>query len=214
MLAGRIVRTSDAPSSATQQMWRRRVAKSSRWLHIYVSMVSCVIVLFFAVTGITLNHPEWFADAERTTQVAGQLEIAWMNQGSADVAKFEVVEYLRRIHGLRGAVSDFVADDAQASLSFKGPGYLADVLIDRTTGLYELTETRLGMVAIANDLHKGRDAGPVWKAGIDVSAGLLAFIALSGLVMLYFMHRHRVTGFLLLGIGGVATYAAYVVWVP
>jgi hypothetical protein len=125
-----------------------------------------------------------------------------------------VVEYLRRIHGLRGAVSDFVADDQQASLSFKGPGYLADVLIDRTTGLYELTETRLGMVAIANDLHKGRDSGAVWKAGIDLSAGLLAFIALSGLVMLYFMHRHRVTGFLLLGIGGVATYAAYVVWVP
>jgi hypothetical protein len=214
MLAGRIVRTSDVAPSASQQVWRRRVAKSSRWLHIYVSMVSCVIVLFFSVTGVTLNHPEWFADAERTTQVAGQLEMAWMKTGSAEVAKFEVVEYLRRIHGLRGAVSDFVADDQQASLSFKGPGYLADVLIDRTTGLYELTETRLGMVAIANDLHKGRDAGPVWKAGIDLSAGLLAFIALSGLVMLYFMHRHRVTGFLLLGIGGVATYIAYLVWVP
>lgn len=214
MLAGRIVKTSDLPASASQLVWRRRVAKGSRWLHIYVSMVSCVIVLFFAVTGMTLNHPEWFADAERTTQVAGQLEMDWMRAGSADVARFEVVEYLRRIHGLRGSVGDVLVDDQQVTLAFQGPGYLADVLVDRTTGLYEVTETRLGMVAIANDLHKGRDAGPVWKAGIDLSAGFLAFIAFTGLVLLYFVHRHRVTGFLLLGMGGMATYLVYLFFVP
>jgi hypothetical protein len=213
MLAGRIVKTSDIPSPSAQA-WRRRVAKSSRWLHIYVSMVSCVIVLFFAVTGVTLNHPEWFADAESTTQVAGQLEMAWIAAGSADVSKFEVVEYLRRTHGLRGAVSDFLVDDQQASLSFKGPGYLADVIVDRDTGLYELTETRLGLVAIANDLHKGRDSGGVWKAGIDLSGALLALISFSGLILLYFMHRHRVTGFLLLGLGGLATFGVYLLWVP
>jgi hypothetical protein len=214
MLAGRIVRTSDLSASPAQQVWRRRAAKSSRWLHIYVSMVSCIIVLFFAVTGITLNHPEWFADTERTTQVAGQLEMTWMRAGTADVARFEVVEYLRRIHGLRGAVGDVVVDDQQVALSFLGPGYLADVLVDRTTGMYEVTETRLGLVAIANDLHKGRDSGPVWKAGIDLSAALLALISLSGLAMLYFMHRHRVTGFVLLGLGGLATYGVYFFWVP
>ena len=35
---------------------KRRLAKYSRWLHIYVSMTSFVIVFFFAVTGWTLNH--------------------------------------------------------------------------------------------------------------------------------------------------------------
>jgi len=213
MLAGRIVKTSDTPSPSAQ-VWRRRVAKSSRWLHIYVSMVSCVIVLFFAVTGVTLNHPEWFADAESTTQVAGQVEMAWIATGSTDVLKFEIVEYLRRTHGLRGTVRDFLVDDQQASVSFQGPGYLADVVIDRETGLYELTETRLGVVAIANDLHKGRDTGGVWKAGIDLAAGLLALVSFTGLVMLYFMHRHRVTGLLLFGLGGLATWGVYLLWVP
>ena len=37
-----------------------------RWLHIYLSMFSLAVVLFFSVTGITLNHPDWFfGGAER-----------------------------------------------------------------------------------------------------------------------------------------------------
>ncbi len=177
-------------------------------------MGSCVVVLFFAVTGLTLNHTEWFAGAERTTEAAGALDVAWTKSGSADVARLEVVEFLRRTHGLTGTVTDFRVDDAQVSVALKGPGYSADAFIDRQTGKYELTETRLGVVAIANDLHKGRDSGGVWKATIDVSAALLVFISLSGLVLLYFVHKHRFTGFVLLGIGGLATYVLYALWVP
>ena len=38
---------------------KKELAKLSRWLHIYLSMVSFAIVLFFSVTGLTLNHPSW-----------------------------------------------------------------------------------------------------------------------------------------------------------
>ncbi|RZK83430.1 MAG: peptidase, partial [Pedobacter sp.] len=34
---------------------KKDIAKVSRWLHIYLSMVSFAIVLFFSVTGLTLN---------------------------------------------------------------------------------------------------------------------------------------------------------------
>jgi len=36
----------------------------SRLIHIYVSMALLTLLLFFSVTGITLNHPEWFSDNE------------------------------------------------------------------------------------------------------------------------------------------------------
>ena len=36
-----------------------------RWLHVYLSMISLAVVLFFSVTGITLNHPDWFFDAAK-----------------------------------------------------------------------------------------------------------------------------------------------------
>ena len=37
-----------------------RLVKVTLWLHIYVSMLGLAAVLFFSVTGLTLNHPDWF----------------------------------------------------------------------------------------------------------------------------------------------------------
>ena len=37
----------------------RQLYSVLRWLHVYVSMLSFRAILFFAITGITLNHPEW-----------------------------------------------------------------------------------------------------------------------------------------------------------
>jgi uncharacterized protein len=191
---------------------KRHVAKYSRWLHIYVSMASCALVFFFAVTGVTLNHLDWFGGAERTTQAKGRLDSAWTNTGAGDIAKLDVVEYLRRTHQLGGTVTDLRVDDEQCAISFKGPGYSADVAIDRRTGDYELTETRFGFVATMNDLHKGRDTGAVWRAAIDVSAGLLVLISLSGLILIWFVHRHRLAGLLLLVCGAVVSALVYAIW--
>lgn len=195
-------------------VWKRRLAKYSRWLHIYGSMTSFVIVFFFAVTGWTLNHAELFNGRERTTKSNGTVDARWTNTGTADVAKLEIVEALRRDHHVGGAVSDFRTEDDQVSITFKGPGYSADAAVDRKSGKYELTESRLGLVAIANDLHKGRDSGTVWKAAIDVSAGLLTFISLTGLILLYFIHKHRLAGAILLVAGGAMVAVLYAIWVP
>lgn len=192
---------------------KRRLAKYSRWLHIYVSMASFVIVFFFAITGWTLNHPGLFAGSERRIQATGRLDAKLTGPGAAG-AKLEIVEALRRAHHVSGALTDFRLDDEQLSVAFKGPGYIADAVIERTTGKYELTESRLGVVAIANDLHKGRDTGGVWKAVIDVSAGLLTFISLTGLVLLYYIHKHRVAGAVLLLAGGALAGLIIWAWVP
>ncbi|MEO8483312.1 MAG: PepSY-associated TM helix domain-containing protein [Acidobacteriota bacterium] len=197
-----------------RSVWKRRFAKYSRWLHIYISMASCAVVLFFAVTGLTLNHADWFSGAERTTQTTGQMNVAWTNTGSTDVSKLDIVEFLRQTHRISGAVTDLRSEDRDLSIAFKGPGYAADVLIDRATGKYELTESRLGLVAIVNDLHKGRDTGAVWKVLIDASAILLTLISLTGLLLLYFVYKHRAAGYLLMALGTAMTYVLYLAWVP
>jgi uncharacterized protein len=195
-------------------VWKRRLAKYSRWLHIYVSMTSFVIVFFFAVTGWTLNHPEMLAGRERLTKTAGALDAKWTNTGATNPERLEIVEALRKTHHVVGALSDFRIDEDQLSIAFKGPGYRADAFVDRKTGKYELTESRLGLIAVANDLHKGRDTGGVWKAVIDVSAWLLTFIALTGLILLYYIHKHRLAGAILLAAGGILAGLLYAVWVP
>lgn len=195
--------------------WKRKTAISSRWLHIYLSMVSFAILFFFAVTGITLNHQDWFSGAARTHQFRGAVDLKWLRPPDGkEVAKLDIVEYLRRTHGVRSVLSDFRVDDAQISVSFKGPGYSADTFIERESGKYELTETRQGLIAVLNDLHKGRDTGTAWSAIIDVSAGLMTLVSLTGLVLIFFLQKRRVSGLLAVGIGGVLCWLVYLIQVP
>lgn len=209
-----VARPAAKPAVPARVVWKRRLAKTSRWLHIYGSMISLAVVLFFSATGITLNHPQWFAGQERTTEYAGAMNTAWLTGAGAETGRLNVVEYLRATHRISGAVSDFRVDDGETAVSFKGPGYAADAFIDRATGKYTVTETRLGIGAVMNDLHKGRDTGGIWKAVIDIAAGLLCFVSLSGLLLLYFLQKHRTAGIILMGFGALATYAIYVTAVP
>jgi hypothetical protein len=191
--------------------WKRRTMILSRWLHIYLSMASFGILFFFAVTGLTLNHADWFARQQRTVLVRGSMDPKYFANG---VAKLDVVERLRNTHGIHGALKDFRVEDTDCSIAFKGPGYSADVLIDRATGRYELTETRMGFFAVLNDLHKGRDTGGAWAWIIDLSAVLMTLVSLTGLLLIFFLQKKRLSGLLAAGAGAVLCYLAYVAWVP
>ncbi|GAB2515483.1 PepSY-associated TM helix domain-containing protein [Spirosoma aerophilum] len=186
------------------------MATAARWLHIYLSMVSFAIVLFFAVTGLTLNHVDWFGDQSRTAERKGKLNQAWVNQAdTSKIAKLAVVEFLRNTHGIKGAVDDFRIDDRQCSVSFRGPGYAADAFIERSDGAYQLTETRMGVVAVMNDLHKGRDTGSSWSWVIDIAAIFMTLVSATGLILLLFLKKRRVNGLVLAGIGALLCYLVY-----
>ncbi|MBS1829489.1 MAG: PepSY-associated TM helix domain-containing protein, partial [Acidobacteria bacterium] len=169
-------------------------------------------LFFFAATGITLNHPDWFGNWQKTTQAGGEINPSWLK--AQPPAKLEIVEHLRRTHLVKSALSDFRIDDSQLSISFKGPGYTADAFLDRATGKYELTETRMGWVAVINDLHKGRDTGKAWSALIDASAILMCAVSLTGLVLIFYLSKKRTPGLIALTAGAAICYAVYVVWVP
>src|ERR1700741_5087231 len=79
-----------------QPAWKKRTASVARWLHVYLSMVSFVIILFFAVTGLTLNHADWFDGKEQIKKYSGQVKIGWVNvKDTNKIAKLEIVELLR-----------------------------------------------------------------------------------------------------------------------
>ena len=115
---------------------------------------------------------------------------------------------------MRSGLSDFRVDDAQIAVSFKGPGYSADTFIERDSGKYELTETRQGLAAVMNDLHKGRDTGAVWAGIIDVSAGLMVLVSLTGLALIFVLQKRRMSGLIAVGIGGLLCWLVYLIFVP
>ena len=208
-------KVSPLASSQDQQYlhWKRRIAHLARWLHTYLSMLSFAILLFFAVTGLTLNHAEWFEN-RRNTRYQGTLDVAWMKiPDPKAVTQDKIVAYLRHAYGIKGAVSDFHVDEAQCEVLFKGPGYEADASIDRATGKYDLTVTRFGLVAVLNDLHKGRDTGGKWSAVIDLSAVLMTLVSLTGLTLIFFLTKRRWFGLLIAFAGALLCYVAYALWV-
>jgi hypothetical protein len=204
-----------ASARQTASLGRRlnlRFAAVMRWTHIYLSMFSMAALLFFSLTGLTLNHPTWFfGETERSRQAQGQVDAGWLG---SDVAKLEVVEHLRKTHGVRGALVEFRTDERECMVTFKGPGYAADAFIDRASGRYDLTESSHGFVAIINDLHKGRDSGKAWSVLIDVSAVLMTFVSLTGLALLFYIKRRRISGLATALVGTLVVGAVFWLLVP
>ncbi len=189
---------------------RQKTAKTARWLHIYLSMVSFAVVLFFAATGLTVNHPDWFASSVQTRQSHGSVDSALLRKPDENA----LVESLRTREHLHGAMSDLRVDDREVSFSFRAPGYSADAMIDRNKGTYDVTEVRNGFVAVLNDLHKGRDAGKAWGWLIDASAILLTLVSLTGLIILWFIYKRRTSGLLLAAAGLALFLFIYKMYVP
>jgi len=206
--------TTTKKKSSPKQTLQRNIAMLSRWLHIYVSMVSFAIVFFFSVTGITLNHPDTFAGALKNSQEKGKLNLQWVSSKDTNqINKLNIVEYLRKTHNIKAAVSEFRIDDSQCSVSFKGPGYAADVFINRENGSYDIMFIRAGVVGVLNDLHKGRDTGSRWSWVIDISAGLMVIVSLSGMILMLYIKRKRLSGLILAVLGLILFYLIYLIWI-
>jgi hypothetical protein len=201
--------------SKSKIAFERNIAMLSRWLHIYGSMISFAIVFFFSVTGITLNHPDYFAGELKTTQEKGKLDSNWVaNKDTNKIAKLEIVEWLRKNHNIKAAVSEFRIDESQCTVSFKGPGYAADAFINRENGSYELTLLRAGIVGIMNDLHKGRDTGSKWAWVIDIAAVLMVLVSLTGMILILYIKRKKWSGLIMAFIGCLLLWLLYKMFIP
>jgi uncharacterized protein len=171
------------PSTKTQ------AHKWSRIVHVYTSMISLVLVAFFSITGVTLNHPNWTIGSPSRETVTGTLPKTW--KPGVKVDWLVTAETLRAEHSLRGAVANVTESETSDSISFKAPGYAADAFINPDDGTYELTIDQPGVLAVLNDLHKGRDANNSWKWLIDVIGVLLVVISITGLLLQFFLRKRR-----------------------
>ena len=193
--------------------WYRKSAAAFRWLHIYLSMLGFGAIMFFAVTGITLNHPTWLGGSEQYVEdISGEIPVEWLRKNPTELG---IAETLRERHRLRGRVKEFESDEYEFMLVYKTPGYAADVFIDRETGNYSVTVTSTNLVAVMNDLHKGRDSGAVWNIlVIDGSAILMLLFSLSGFGLLFYIKRRRMTGLTTAVVGTLLMFGIWIWWIP
>ncbi|MCK9538350.1 PepSY-associated TM helix domain-containing protein [Dokdonella sp.] len=184
-----------APVQRRRAYWLRTL---HRW-H-WISAALCLVgMLLFSVTGITLNHAGRIgarADVTtRTAQVPGDVLAAAQGQAQANADRAPLpaalAAWLDRQWGIQAGARPAEWDAGEIYLSLPRPGGDAWVSIDVATGEATWERTDRGWLAWANDLHKGRNAGPLWGWFIDLFAvGALVF-SITGLVLLQLHARQR-----------------------
>lgn len=187
------------------------VRKWTRTLHIYLSMLGLLALVFFSATGLMLNHEEWFGYAEpRVSTREGTLPAALLE----DPDKLAIVELLRKDYGATGTLEEFSIEDESLSLVFKSPGRRTLAEITRPAGNIEVTLESHGFTGRLVELHRGADAGGPWRLLIDASAILFLIIGLSGLVLWLFVPKWRPMGLLAVGLCLGLCLTVYLTLVP
>ena len=189
----------------------RTLLSLSRTLHIYITMLVCLLLLFFGTTGFMLNHAEWFGlETIRTRTQEGALP----REILAPLDRLAVVEHLRSDLGAVGAVDSFEAEPESLRIVFKRPGLRAEASVRMSDGHVELGSEARGVSALLTDLHKGASAGSSWKRVIDGTSILLVLGSLTGLILWISLPRRRTLGLVALTLGLLSSLCTYWLLVP
>jgi hypothetical protein len=177
-----------------------------RMLHAYLSAFAFLALFFFSVTGVLLNHPEWFENYQPAEhKVAFALTPAELAaaRSAKDRGRALADAALRRAP-LPGAYASADIDSGQALVRLEGPKGSSDLTIDMTSGKVDGRVTRPNLMAVIQDLHRGKNSGVAWRWVIDLSAWIVIALSLIGYV-LFFSLRFRLKTSLILTAVSLAT---------
>lgn len=190
--------------------WRSVVALC-RTVHIYLTLFSLVLMIFFALTGVMLVHGDRLGLFEPSmTQVTGTIPASMLTEPD----RLAIVEYLRSSLGAAGAMQSFESDADELRVVFNRPSRRDEAIISRSNGDVTLEVEEHGAAAILTDLHKDFASGPWWWVVVDVAGVLMLLGSLTGLVLWCTLPRRRVPGLAFIACGTIASIVAYLVLVP
>jgi hypothetical protein len=214
------------PNTITHSLKNRQVQLWARRLHIYISMALLLVVLFFSITGMTLNRPHLYVSDNPQVEhhvLSIPDKFFALEQGELSVDKAQLLNYLAVEGNLSGEPSamQIFSDveqgeliEGEISMDYKGPGLNTSVFIDLVSKEAEIETTQYGVIAILNDLHKGRNSGVVWAWFIDISALLMVFFALTGVCLLVPKKKSFALGLKWTAFGSIVAILIYVFAVP
>ena len=190
-------------AGARRLFWMQQMR---RW-HWISSAICLASLLLFAVTGFTLNHAAQIEAKPKVETHKAVLPPPLLTQIAAPTLTGKaplpapVAVWLQDRVGARAAGRPVEWSEDEASISLPRPGGDAWVTLDRHSGAVEYEKTTRGVIALLNDLHKGRNAGPAWSLFIDVFAFACLVFTATGLVLLALHAKLRVSTWPLVAAG-------------
>ncbi len=223
---------------------KKEIFSFSRLLHVYLSTFLFSLLIFFSVTGVTLNH-RWY-DSESNQEIKIEKVISteqlakWVpaqargsikrgttleNSSELPMVKPQQINWNPDItkitNDLRQAYSlpvptriDLEPEFKEIILDFKVPAGFATVTLSFEEQTLIFEQEKGSLLGILNDLHKGRHSGKSWSWLIDLSAGLIVLFSITGLIILFQGKKYRRGGVFSFLLGTLTPYFIYLFFVP
>ena len=189
-----------------------RVYRQCRLWHGYLSAFAFVALLFFAVTGIFLNHPEWFTSkappvqSQNLTLTTAQVEeLRTSPEPAQDLTRIVAAQTT-----LYGEYNDGAVVGEEVFARLKGVRGSSDLRANLSDSSVQVTAEPATTMALLNALHRGEQAGAAWRTYIDVAAGALILVALAGFAIFFSMTARLQTALLITGSSVVGTVLLFV----
>jgi hypothetical protein len=188
----------------------------SRWLHLYISTFLFISLLFFAVTGITLNNA-WYddnngdqgeIDIELTTEL-----IASLSKSKWDPDLNSLSALITRASGLKAPERvNLFPEYQEVIFEYRIPAGNATAFISAERAWIEYESGSI--LSLANALHKSRDSGATWGWLVDIVASGMILFALTGVIILFQNRRRRMSALASVALGVLTPVGIYFLFVP
>lgn len=170
----------------------------ARWLHIYSAAPVLLLMVFFAVTGVLLNHLSWNLGAtEQSSQSfdlsAELLELDWETESSQTA--LSVLSWLDKEHNLNGVDIEinWELEEQLLLLHMEGPQGSYAVEVYPEDEVAEVFVRDLPFLEMLNNLHRGKHVTGFWRWLSDLSGICMLIFCLSGLWLLIVNTVQRTT---------------------
>lgn len=186
----------------------RQLLSVSRTVHVYLSVVLLLVLIFFSITGITLNNAAVMtATPEVTTIMLEELPALPRNEDNQIAVSPQLEQFLRNELGIRLSHTSVSYEEEFLILDYQAPGKSVLVEIDQELNQAMVESTRFGLIAVLNDLHKGRHTDVIVSWLIDISGVIFVVFSLAGFVLLL-PNKRRLNKVLLYSGIGLAIFGA------
>jgi hypothetical protein len=172
-------------------------------------------MLIFSITGFTLNHPEWIKSEPNIIRweknISPQLSDE-LSKENVDITQ-QIAAKITKETGIDIKNIKPEINDGEVYFAMPGPGFDEWLSIDVASGVVTYERSHRGVIAVLNDLHKGRDSGPVWKLFIDVIALAAIVFCITGFGLLWLYEKGRKITWPVAGLGVIAPIILFLLFV-
>ncbi|MCH7336983.1 PepSY-associated TM helix domain-containing protein [Acinetobacter sp. NIPH 2699] len=163
---------------------RRDFYRHARYVHGWLSAFAFIALIFFSVTGLLLNHPEWFKPAQQEQSNTIILPEPLMQTIVEQENPTQIIlDYLRQQQSLVGRYQSSEILDGEVMIRLDSPAGSTDIWVLLDTAEAEITMKPASTVSLLNDLHRGKNVGAGWSWLIDISAVIIVLLSLAGYIL-------------------------------